>query len=98
MACPTRQTAKNEAPDGWVAAGQMTTCSSLSASTLPRVSLRLPKKKYRDALDCCPVSEGQERATHTNTRGLNCGYVDIVIAVFMLSVAVGVTMGVGFVI
>ena len=37
-------------------------------------------------------------ATHFNMLGLNCGYVGIVIVLFVLSAAVGATMGGGFVI
>ena len=36
--------------------------------------------------------------THITTRGLNCGYVDVVIALFMLGAAVGITMGGGYVV
>ena len=39
-----------------------------------------------------------KRTTHTNSRELKCGYVGIVIVLFVLAATVGVTMGGVFVI
>ena len=96
LACSARQTSKDGAPGGWLAVILMAT-PSLSVSTLPWASLRLPKNNIGTPR-LVVLLRKVKSATLTNIRGLNCGYVDIVIVFFVLGVAVGVTMGGWFVI
>ena len=66
-------------------------------STLPWASLRLPERNI-GAPRLAVLFRKVKSATYTNTRGLNYGYVGIVIILFVLDAVVGVTMGDGFVI